>query len=359
MVGLRASTTIRTAINYRMDIESVIGFDALFLSAQKCKRMVSWKDSVAHYDHNCPEETLKLSTQLMDGSYKERPPKFFTVHEPKERNIMSISFRDRVYQRSLNDVIIYPTMAKSLIYDNLSCQKGKGTDMARERLKCHLQRFYRKHGTDGFVLQCDVKGYYPNMPHDKVKERYKKSLDPVAYEMAARILDGFPGEIGFNPGSQIIQIAGISYLSSLDHHIKERLRVKQYVRYMDDMILLAETKEQAEMWREVISSQLSEKGLELNAKKTKIYPISKGIRFLGFDFKLTDTGKVLMFLAPENVKKRRKNLRRLAVRVKKNEVPVKKLHDCYSCWRANASKGTSTKLLIRMDQFVKELLNDG
>ena len=221
-----------------MDTESVIGFEALWESMMKCKRGVIWKDSVANFVLNAPQEVTKLTSQLHDGSYKPRPHKCFTIRFPKERQIMSISFRDRVYQRSLNDVAIYPAMSRGFIYDNCACQKGKGADFARERFKCHLQRFYRKHGRSGVCLKIDIRGYYPNMQHDTAKDVFRRRLDPEAYAMAVEILDDFPGETGFNPGSQIIQIAGISVLDPIDHYVKERLRVRQYIRYMDDMILL-------------------------------------------------------------------------------------------------------------------------
>lgn len=38
------------------------------------------------------------------------------------------------------------------------------------------------------------------------------------------------------------------YLSSLDHYIKETLRVPVYVRYMDDMLLFARSKEELDLY---------------------------------------------------------------------------------------------------------------
>ena len=131
----------------------IIGFDALWDSMMKCKCGTIWKDSVAQFCLNGVKEVKRLSDELEQGTYKERPHKIFTITSPKERKIMSIPFRDRVYQRSLNDVAIYPAISRSLIYDNAACQKGKGTDFARNRFKCHLQRYYRKHGNDGYILK--------------------------------------------------------------------------------------------------------------------------------------------------------------------------------------------------------------
>lgn len=82
---------------------------------------------------------------------------------PKKREAISIMFRDRVYQRSLNDNIIYPAMTKSFIYDNCACQKGKGTKFAKDRLVRHIQRAVKQWGLDLYVEQFDIKHYYENM----------------------------------------------------------------------------------------------------------------------------------------------------------------------------------------------------
>ena len=92
-----------------------------------------------------------------------------------------------------------------------------------------------------YVLQMDIAGYYPNMRHDVVLAKFARHLDAESYGRVASILaNQYAGEVGFEPGSQLVQIAGISALDGLDHFIKERLRVKGYVRYMDDMICLGD-----------------------------------------------------------------------------------------------------------------------
>ncbi len=341
-----------------MDDEEIIGYDALWESMMKCKRGVTWKDSVANFVLNGPKETARLSDDLMSGRYRERPHKYFRITSPKEREIMSISFRDRVYQRSLNDVAIYPAMSRSFIRDNCACQKGKGTDFARKRWKTHLQRFFRKHGRNGFVLKLDVKGYYPNMSHEEVKRKFARHLDPNVYERAAEILDGFPGDKGFNPGSQIIQIAGISILDDLDHYIKERLRVRHYIRYMDDMLLIGETAEQLEEWRREIEERLGAIGFRLHPTKSRIIPLTREIEFLGFRYRLTPTGKVVMILDPARVRAERKKLVRLVRLAREGKITREKVDQCYSCWRNHASKGNSWHLLQKTDKFYRDLWRD-
>lgn len=339
-----------------MDLEKIIGFDALHESMMKCKNNVLWKDSVAHFYHNAPVEIAKLSHELRTGSYRPRITKRFLVLSPKRREVMGVAFRDRVYQRSLNDNAIYPQMTRRFIYDNAACQKKKGTDFARGRLHCHLQRFHRKNGMMGYVLQCDIRGYYPNMPHETVLNEFRAHLEPEVYKLAAEVLTGqYEGDRGFYPGSQMIQIAGVAVLNDLDHYIKEELRVKHYLRYMDDFLLIHEDYGFLEKCRDEISVKLREIGLELHPVKTRIYPIDEPIKFLGFYHRLTESGKIVMLIDPKNVKNERKKLRRMVAKVKRGEMTKEKVDECFTSWKAHASKGDSYGLIRRMNVYYKSL----
>ncbi len=161
-------------------------------------------------------------------------------------------------------------MTKSFIQHNCACQKDKGTDYARAVLDEFLHRHYRKYGRAGGVLQVDVHGYYPNMKHQVAKDKFKKHLEPDIYKRAEAVLeDQYEGDVGYNPGSQMIQIAGISVLDELDHFIKEQLGIKRYLRYMDDFLLIHEDLEYLEYCKDKVIEKLAEYGFEPNPKKTK------------------------------------------------------------------------------------------
>ena len=340
-----------------MDIkESVIGFEPLYESMNKCRKGVLWKDSTASFYLNGVERCMKLNEQLSDGTYTPRPTVKFTITSPKPRDIASITFRDRVYQRSLNDNVVYPVMSNSFIYDNYACQKGKGTDAARDRLKEFLHKYYRKHGSNGYVSQFDIRGYYPNMSHEMTEKTFKKKLDPEIYDMVVSILRGqYDGDSGYNPGSQLIQIAGISVLDGFDHFCKEQLHAKYYIRYMDDFLMISNDKPYLEDCQDKAIKYLQGLQFEINEKKTRIYSLKDGIDFLGFEYQLTDTGKVLMFVRPKNVKRERLKLRRLVARSNKGLIPRDKVDESYAAWRNHASKGNSYKLLQRMDTYYLNL----
>lgn len=338
------------------EIERIIGFEALYYSMRKCQKGVIWKDSVASYRMNGIERTLKLSEQLIEGKYSPSPMCKFKIMSPKPREIASVSFRDRVYQRSLNDNYVYPVMTRSFIYDNFACQKGKGTDAARERLKEFLRRYYRKHGADGYVAQFDIHGYYPTMDHRATELTFQKKLNPEIFERVQRVLhQQYDGDAGYYAGSQLIQIAGISILDSMDHYIKEKLRARFYIRYMDDFLIISHDREYLEKCMKEIIDYLTGLRFTVNEKKTRIYPLRSGIDFLGFTFSLTATGKVLMQIRSENVKRQRRKLVRLVKRSRSGLIPREKVDESYAAWRNHASKGNSYKLLKRMDSYYRNL----
>lgn len=338
-----------------MDIENIIGADALYESMVKCSKGVKWKGTVAFYRHHWSDEIYKLLEQLHNGAYKERKAKFFTITEPKRREIMSIHFRDRIYQRSLNDVAIYPQTSKSFIADNFACQKGKGTDAARDRLKEFLHRYYRKYGAEGYALKIDIKGYYPNMRHDFAESMLRDYLDDETYQLAQKVLAHLPGEIGYNPGSQIVQIVGITALDKIDHYIKERLRVKYYIRYMDDFILIHHDKAFLEQCLKLIKSKLQECGMAINESKTYIQKVDKPILYLGFVYRLTKSGKVVILADPKKIKHERKKIIRMKKLVEQGKLTKHDVDRHFKAYKAGVRYGNSHNLINRLNKWYTSL----
>lgn len=220
-----------------------------------------------------------------------------------------------------------------------------------------MEREYRQHGADGYVLLVDIRHYYDTMPHDVANRCFERHLPPSVHNRVREVLDRqYTGEAGYNPGSQMVQLAGISVPDPIDHYIKERLRAKKYVRFMDDSLIIHHDKAQLEEWREAIRARYAADGMELHPTKTKIVRLKDGFRFLGFIYRLTPAGKVVMTVDPQNVKAERKRLFRLAQLIKAGEKPASALYEQYGSWKAHAAKGNSKKLLQRMDQYVKTLL---
>jgi len=338
-----------------MDIEEVIGEDALYESLNKCSKGVKWKGTVAFYRHNWTDEIPKLSEELHDGTYKEHRAKFFTVTEPKYREIMSIHFRDRIYQRSLNDVAIYPQVSQSFIADNFACQKGKGTEAARDRLGDFLRQYYRKYGTDGYVLKIDIKGYYPNMDHEYAETTLQKYLDDETYQMAVKVLARLPGDVGYNPGSQIVQIVGITALDRVDHFIKERLGIKYYIRYMDDFILIHPDMEYLQHCLTEIETMLFDQKMTRSKEKTFIQRITDPIEHLGFVYRLTRTGKVVILARPDKIKHEKKKVKRMVNLVKQGKRTKRDVDAHFKAFKASVAYGNSHHLIHNLNVWYRGL----
>lgn len=346
-------------ISYLSPMEKICSFECLYHAVLRCKRNVMWKDSVAGFVGNILINCCVLRRELLSGTYKLSQYSIFIVHEKKTRTIVSTRMRDRVVQRSLCDNYLTEYLTKSFVYDNCACLEGRGTDMARNRLKCHLQRFYRKHGLNGYVLKVDIHDFFGSTPHSVVKDAVAKRVpDPWVREQVFMIVDSFDHidpDRGMGLGSQITQLVQLAVLDDLDHEIKERMRIKGYVRYMDDFILIHEDREHLKRCLARIEEHLTGLGLELNHKKTGIQPISQGIHFLGFSFRLTETGKVIQTVLHKKISKERRKLKKLAEQVRSGKMTKTHADECYKAWRAHVSKGSCRSLLSKMDAFYANL----
>ena len=336
--------------------EQVISEEALEEAMHKCMKGVTYKSSVAYFCLNSTDTIPQLHDQLANDTYKARRPKRFTIYYPKERNLVSTAFRDRVFQRSLNDNVVYPAMTKSFIYDNMACQKGKGNDLARKRMKEFIQDYWRKNGTDGYVLKSDIHKYYESIPHEVARNIFADKLEGWDLDQVMKVANNqYPNAVGFNPGSQMIQILGISTPNKKDHVIKEKMHIKYYMRYQDDTVCIHQSKTYLKQVLAKEKELLSELGLEINTKKTKIVKLTDGFEFLGFVYRLTDTGKVLMTVKPSKVKQERRHLRNMVKKAKKGDLPKHKVDEHLKGVLDYYAKGDSNKLIMRMQAFYKEL----
>lgn len=340
--------------------ENICSFENLYAAMLKCKNGVMWKDSTAGFVKNGLVNCYQLKDELLNNKYKIGTYTVFTITEPKKRVIVSTRIKDRDFQRSLCDNYLTEAISKSFIYDNTACQKGRGTDFARNRLKCHLQRHYRKHGLNGYILKCDISDYFGSTSHAVACNAVRKRVpDEWAYSEIERIINSFTQGAdplkGMGLGSQVTQLIQLAVLDNLDHFIKEKLRIKCYVRYMDDFILIHEDKEYLKFCKEKIKEHLSELGLLLSKKKTQISPVSQPLHFLGFSFRLTDTGKVIMRVLPEKVTRECRKLRKLVERCQSGKMTREQVDECFKSWVAHAEKGNCYKLIASMQEYYYNL----
>lgn len=340
--------------------EYITDFDQLYESEWKCVKGVLWKPQTKSFMLNDLENIHRMKKQLRNGTWENGKPHPIQITYPKKREGLSISFRDRVYQRSINDNALYPAMTKSFVLNNSACQTGKGPRYAIAHLKKMLWNIYCHHGLDFYILETDIHGYYPNMRHDVVEKLFSDRLDPEVADMTNRVLqDQYSGSVGYNPGSQMVQIAGISVLDKLDHRVKEQLHERYYIRYMDDSRILSHSKEKLEADLKSIEEELCKMGFELNRKKTRIVSMKDGFSFLGFDFRMTESGKIIMTINSDSVRSERRRLRRMAAKVRKGELEKWRMQEHLESYIEYISQGNCWKVSQRLRRYCKELLKNG
>lgn len=315
--------------------EKICSFNSLYKAMKDCKRNVSWKDSVQGYYKNSLVNIHTLRKSLLRGTYTIDKYTSFTVYEPKERPILATRFKDRVFQHSMCVNYLYGELTRSFIYDNCACQHDKGTEFARRRTAVHLHKHYRKHGNRGYILKIDIKDYFGSTPHATAKAAVTKRVgDEWVKEQVFRIIDSYGGDKGMGLGSEVNQLIQLAVLDDTDHMIKERLRIKHYIRYMDDMILIHESKAHLRYCLTEIEKQLGTLGLKINSKKTQIFPVKQGVKFLGYKFRLTESGKVLLTLLRPKIIKERHKLRRLIERCRRGRMTREQVDSCFDSFIA-------------------------
>ncbi len=73
------------------------------------------------------------------------------------------------------------------------------------------------------------------------------------------------------------------YLNELDQFIKHKLKVKYYIRYVDDFVILHQDKKMLENWKKEIDKFLKENlKIELHPEKSRVIKVKRSITFLGF-----------------------------------------------------------------------------
>lgn len=393
-----------------MSFDKVISFDNLYNGLQKSQRGVTWKDSVAGYSINGLKNTYRLRQEILEGRYRISKYQRFTINEPKKREILATRIKDRQFQRSLCDNSIYEDVTKRFIRDNCACQRGRGPCDAINRLKLHLQRYYRKYGNNGEAVQADIKGFFPNTEHgvachtmeryinDKMCASYVcdiiksfievqvlgvlirnniRSAETVAHKITMKYIYGdktnlvLPAKVikeikellndeakGIGLGSQVSQLTELAVLNTLDHFIKEKLHIKHYIRYMDDFILIHENKQYLQYCLREIAKLLANIKLTLNPKTT-IRKLSQGVNFLKWRFVLTDSGKIVMRKDKRCIIKQRRKMRALKRKLEAGEISIEDVRNNFRCWQAGIKKNGCHNLIMKMRKYYYELFEEG
>jgi retron-type reverse transcriptase len=245
---------------------------------RKAKRNKAKKFYVIEFEKNLEANLMEIQKELKDESWQPLTYKVFTTFDPKQRLIHAPRFRDRIVQHALM-AILEPLYTPILIYDSYASLKHKGTHLAVDR----LTGFLRRHENPLYCLKCDVRKFFDTIDHEILIQILRKKIgDERVITLIKKIL--VCGDItkGVTLGNFTSQWFANIYLNELDYFAKHILKAKEYVRYMDDFVILSESKDQLHDMKKQVDAFLQTLKLQLHPRKQEIFPVAQGIDFLGY-----------------------------------------------------------------------------
>lgn len=252
------------------------------------------RKDVQEFERNLMEHIISLHQDLSTKTYKHSSYTAFKINDPKPREIHKASVRDRLLHHAIYRRL-YPFFNKMFIADSFSCRLDKGTHKAMNRLKKFSYKVSRNNRKTIFVLKCDVRKFFANIDHEILKKMlFKTIFDTDTLWLLAQVIDSFFSQKhiyaiadmckrGLPLGNLTSQLLVNIYMNELDQYVKNKLKVKYYVRFADDFVVLGNDKKYLENLLLQISNFLEkELKLQLHPNKVSIKSFASGVDFLGW-----------------------------------------------------------------------------
>ena len=290
---------------------------------KEVRKNVRNKNKIYKFEDYYSLNISKIKEVFDSGNYIPGKYNIFLIREPKYRIIMSQNIFDKVINHIVARKFLY-FLDRVLIDSNVATRKNKGTSLGVRYIRKYLNEL------DGeiYALKFDISKYFYNIDHEILTNLLKKKIkDKRVINILFKIINSTDDEYvneciiklkekeilkikrsnlndkeklkrineieripiykkgkGLPIGNMTSQILAIFYLNTLDHFIKEKLKIKYYIRYMDDGVILSNNKRYLRYCLGEINKFILSYKLCLN-NKTKIINVSKeGLDFLGFRF---------------------------------------------------------------------------
>lgn len=331
-----------------MTLEEIFTFENIYAAHKWCRKSKQHKGEVIRFEIDLSKNITELIKELTSRKYKLGKYRKFKLFEPKERLIEALSYKDRVVLMCFVTNVLKPIISKHVIYDNVACQKNKGTDFGLNRLTKFLKREYiNEQSNDFYYLKCDIRKYFPSIDHNVLLNKLIRiGLSSDELKMAKLFMSNYDTSVGLPLGNLSSQWYALIYLDDLDRFIKEKLHIKGYVRYMDDFILIHKDKNYLKYCLKEIDAFCKEKlKVELNAK-TQIGKVKNGIDFLGFRLILTETGKVIKKLRNSSKRRIKRYLENLKKLEKNGTVDKEYVNIRKNCFYARVEKSDESRAFL-------------
>jgi RNA-directed DNA polymerase len=288
---------------------SLFTFKALYGAYLDCRRKKRCKRLAQEFEVNLEENLFDLVEELSTKRYQPSPSFCFVAKNDKFREVFAAPFRDRVVHHLLVRYL-EKIWEPIFIHDSFACRQGKGTHAGVSRLHSLACKVSRNSSRRAWFGQFDIKAFFPSIDRSLLLDMVLSKLPNNEMRWLAEVVilhdpaensifkcspakwDNIPEHKslfsvekgkGLPIGNLTSQFFANVYLNALDQFVKHRLKARFYLRYVDDFILLHQSKEQLVIWKEEIREFLHDVlKLELHPQRQFIRPLSNGIDALGY-----------------------------------------------------------------------------
>jgi len=240
------------------------------------------------------DNIFDLFNDLKNKTYKHGSYAAFNISDPKPRQIHKATVRDRLLHHLIYQEL-YSYFDSKFFHDSYSCRVEKGTHKAMNRFRDFYRKVSRNNTRTCWVLKCDIKKFFANIDHKILKKILVKHIkDENIFWLLSRVIDSFSStghiyaiadicKTGLPLGNLTSQLLVNVYMNEFDQFVKRQLKVKYYIRYADDFVILQNNKMYLKNLLPKISKFLSESlKLSLHPDKVFIKTIASGMDFLGW-----------------------------------------------------------------------------
>lgn len=270
---------------------------------KRARKNKAFKKEVILFEMNLENNIINLINNIKSGKYCLGEYRTFKIYDPKERSIKALPYVDRVVHQWYVEEFIKPYIVPRFINTSFACLTNKGTHKAVKQIQKYM-RIYKRHSGNFWILKCDIRKYFYNInPQILYKILQKYIADKKLLEFSKLLIFDSREQsenIGIPIGNYTSQFYANIYLNELDNYVKRVLKIKYYVRYMDDFILLLPTKKACIEIKSKIEHFL-ESSLKLSLNnKSRYYPYNMGVNFCGY--RIFTTHRLLRLNSKKKIK---------------------------------------------------------
>lgn len=297
-------------------------YEELYLTWRNRLKQKHYTLEAFKFERNLGKHIDILTKKILAKTWKPSGYFDFMVYHPK-RIISAPFYQDRIVEEWLTERFVKPYLEPKLHPTSVACREDKGPPVAKAIVLDTLSELYKKYGTNFYVFQYDIKGYYDNVNHERIREQFS-GMEALGRILFMNIVDDWKqsdgyaalknpeGSYGVPKGNLPSQWIGLSYLNELDWLISDRSDVEGQVRYMDDGLVFFASKKSCKDLKIKIEKYFIDKemGVILHPKKTRYFPVSKGFTFCGWRYELFQDGHVRMHEKSERKDVTKKRLKK-------------------------------------------------